>query len=118
MKTVVILGVLFLCGLLPSCRSPEPAGSQKVDHKHAGALKPQVAKVVSQIHEGMTFLEISRIVPISSGMPDVAREHGGVWYAAPLDGCIIEMRFQRPTTDKDVNQCVLNLPPRVLIKNK
>lgn len=68
---------------------------------------------ISQIRIGLTFEEVTRIIPIyTNGLQNV--EHGGTWYHAPAGtNWILLLRFENPSTEPDLLKRKLNYPPEI-----
>jgi hypothetical protein len=67
-----------------------------------------------QLHEGMTFEEVSKIIPLTRSNEVPVVEHGGVWYDVPIEKrSYIQLRFEHPMNGKTYLESELNLPPRV-----
>jgi len=74
-------------------------------------------KMVLQLHEGMTFDEVSRIIPLTRNNEVPVVEHGGVWYDVPIGKrSYIQLRFEHPKNGNTYLESELNLPPRVKTK--
>lgn len=70
--------------------------------------------VASEIHEGMTFEQVSKIIPISTKNESLVCEHGGVWYDLPVNGdYYIQIRFENEKEGKSASSCKVNLPVRI-----
>jgi hypothetical protein len=68
---------------------------------------------VAMIHLGLTFEEVARIIPIyTNGLQK--EEHGGIWYNAPAGtNWIVELRFENPLRQPDLQKRKLNCPPLI-----
>jgi len=66
---------------------------------------------ISQIHVGMSFKEISEIIPIlTNGLRLV--EHGGIWFNSPAGtNRIVMLRLEAPSKQPDMLKRKLNLTP-------
>jgi len=76
-------------------------------------------ETTSKIHQGMTFAEIAKIIPLSTNLYRFDAEHGGVWYDVPFNGkYYFQLRFEHPfdyrnrapDAKTNIEDCVLNLP--------
>jgi hypothetical protein len=77
--------------------------------------RKQAENLCSQLHEGMTFEQVSKIIPLTQRNESGLYEHGGVWYDVPVSGhYYLQLRFEH-SKDRGVAdlQSHLNLPPRV-----
>jgi hypothetical protein len=130
--TKLSIVLLPLLALAPSsCTYPEPgsqaahaipeAGSQ-AEAQPGGML---ATKLTAQIHQGMTFKEISRIIPLSTNLHGYSGEHGGVWYQVPSGkNYYLQLRFEHPldvrnqaaNAKTNIEDCILNYP--VILKEK
>jgi hypothetical protein len=80
---------------------------------HATAL-------MSKVHEGMTFSEVSKVIPISETNL-LTLSHGGAQFTVAVGDYAIWLRFNRPKsppdhlpTKEELKNCRLNLPPELL----
>jgi hypothetical protein len=77
----------------------------------------QIAMKIAQIHEGMTFEEVAKILPISSDSERML-SRGGITHIVRLNKAIVYLIFRDPVGKPyATNQCsphwVLSAPPDV-----
>jgi hypothetical protein len=106
-----------------SCRKVLPRAHDALspsDSQVAEAPRVQVTQWMSKIHQGMTFDEVSRIVPISERNLGLMT-HGGAQFEVVVGDYAIWLRFDRPKvpprqlpTREDLRDCRLNAAPELL----
>jgi hypothetical protein len=106
----LIPNIVLAC-LAVSCSSREPSRtsslSEQAELKKANILS-------AQLHENMTFQDVSKIIPLVKSDESKVVEHGGVWFDVPIGHYYyIQVRFQHPPEGKTYEDSLLNLPPRV-----
>jgi hypothetical protein len=68
-------------------------------------------QMTSQLHEGMTYEQVTRIIPLTRRNEVPVLEHGGVWYDVPIGkGYYIQLRFEHSRDGASYLQNRLNLP--------
>lgn len=109
MAFISIVSALWL-----ACAPSQGPRSGQMNQTHiAVATYEEAVNVVSRIHEGMTFEDISKMIPITTLGPHVV-EHGGIWYDSPLGEIwMVQLRFELPSAKTTLPNCKLNFPPRV-----
>jgi hypothetical protein len=71
-------------------------------------------RMASQLHEGMTYEQVSRLIPLTQRNRVPTLVHGGVWYDVPVGKeYYIQMRFEHLKDEASYSQTKLNLPVRV-----
>jgi len=72
-------------------------------------------EIVSQLHEGMSFREVSHLLPLSASNDTGVMMHGGAWYDVPMGKtCHIQLRFSHPSMGKMFWDATLNSPPSIV----
>jgi hypothetical protein len=71
--------------------------------------------LAAQLHENMTFNQVSKIIPLVQSDEVPLMEHGGVFYDVPVGRhYYIHLRFQHASEGEAYEKTLLNLPPAVL----
>jgi hypothetical protein len=72
--------------------------------------------LLAKIGVGMTFDEISRIIPLSTNLIGM-QTAGSIWFHVPVDARhTIRLRFNRPAADRNLHPVTLNLPPEMILE--
>ena len=71
-------------------------------------------ELTSQFHEGMTYEQVSRVIPLTRRNEVPVIEHGGVWYDVPVGKeYYIQLRFEHSKDGASYSQSKLNLPAQI-----
>ena len=101
--------IAVLC-LSASCRSRTNIAPGKVTDQ---AELERATRLASELHQNMTFEEVSKVVPLVGNEMGVS-EHGGIWFKVPIgDNYYMQLRFSRPFKGQGYESMSLNLPPQV-----
>lgn len=69
---------------------------------------------MSQIQPGMTFGEISELIPLREHQLSRVGEHGGVFYNVPISfNYLIQLRFEHLPPGRDIYDARINFSPRL-----
>jgi hypothetical protein len=122
---------LFCCACLivgafgSSCsRTEVPPGtdltSDPTNQLLLQASRAHATALMSKVHQGMTFDQVSKVIPISERNL-LAISHGGAQFTVGFGDYAIWLRFDRPRTrpehlptKEELRDCRLNLPPELL----
>ena len=111
MRNIITIGICLFLFLMTACQSSTNLISCSYCEKQNN---DEALKRISKIQEGMTFGQISTMIPLSPNSPDILMEHGGMWYAVTLGRYWVHLRFEHPSHGKkNIDDCVLNYPPVV-----
>jgi hypothetical protein len=120
MKIIVGPVVLFLLCACGCNRQKDITGQSSFDQGDGAKSAPsqreemEAERLASKIHVGMTFAEVSQIIPIRSQDRSPTVEHGGVWYnVATGKNYYLQLRFERSGDHETQQNSRLNLAPRV-----
>ena len=70
---------------------------------------------LSRLHEGMTFTQVSQVLPVLNDKIPMNVTHGGYWCRVSVSvGYDIQLRFERPRDNLPISECKLNLPPELI----
>lgn len=111
---VFVLGLML--AFLPSCAPRQGISRRNTNLLGEPVIYPAgmdaaLSNSISQIHVGMSFKEISEIIPIlTNGLRLV--EHGGIWFNSPAGtNRIVMLRLEAPSKQPDMLKRKLNLTP-------
>lgn len=115
---VAMLPTCLLAALTISCNKSPPIGNPIEQTASSNGII--ATNLILSIHEGMTFGQITKIIPLTTNLRGFAGENGGVWYDVPLSSNVyIQLRFEHPLGRRHANgmtniiDCFLNFPPRL-----
>lgn len=69
---------------------------------------------MGQIKPGMTFSEISKLIPLEDSHRITVRQHGGAFFDVPMSSkYVIQLRFEHPKNGTALNDTKINHSPRL-----